>query len=100
MISVKLKQIKIKVYTFSEHLIKFRAFFSRFTSSFTSRPLCLPTKSFLFRSPALATSRHRRRSTDSFGLLRLFFDLSAATMGFENVWYSRPRKYGQGSRCW
>lgn len=21
-------------------------------------------------------------------------------MGFQNIWYSHPRKYGQGSRSW
>ena len=26
--------------------------------------------------------------------------ISTSEMGFEDIWYSRPRKYGQGSRRW
>ena len=34
------------------------------------------------------------------GNIALFFPNVEAKMGFANIWYSHPRKYGQGSRAW
>jgi len=28
------------------------------------------------------------------------WDRTTVEMGFQNIWYSHPRKYGQGSRSW